>query len=79
MTATGRRFYFMTHTPEDICLDDIAIALSRLCRYTGHTKRMYSVLEHSILPYKDEDIRWQMASAFWQRFVQIAEWYGAKI
>lgn len=40
------------HLEEDVIqltLEDIAVSLSRLARYTGHGSRFYSVLEHSLL------------------------------
>ena len=46
-TFTGRKFYFLRCTPDDICLHDISRALSHLCRFTGHTKYHYSVAQHS--------------------------------
>lgn len=45
-TYTGRRFYPIDPRPEDIELRDIAHALAHLCRFTGHTKKHYSVAEH---------------------------------
>jgi len=45
-TYTGRQFYPIDPRPEDVDLVDIAQALSQLCRFTGHTKRFYSVAEH---------------------------------
>lgn len=48
-TNSGRKFYLHDFGPEDFELGDIAVALSRQCRYNGHTKRHYSVLEHSCL------------------------------
>jgi len=46
-TYTGVRFDLLVPTPEMVELDDIAHALSMLCRFTGHTKFFYSVAEHS--------------------------------
>lgn len=47
-TYTGRKFDLIAPTADMICLRDIAHALAHLCRFTGHTKRFYSVAEHSI-------------------------------
>lgn len=52
-TYTGRKFYFLRCTPDDIDLRDIARALSHLCRFTGHTKFHYSVAQHSYLVAKE--------------------------
>lgn len=47
-TRTGRRFYPLDPRPEDVDLIDIAHALARQCRFSGHTSRFYSVAEHSV-------------------------------
>lgn len=46
-TFTGKAFYPLDPRPEDICIEDIAHALTYLCRFGGHCKRFYSVAEHS--------------------------------
>jgi len=48
-TYTGKRFDLIDPKPEQICMADIAHALSRACRFTGHTFAHYSVAEHSVL------------------------------
>lgn len=47
-TFTLRRFWPLDPRAEDIVLDDIAHALSMMCRFTGHVHRFYSVAEHSV-------------------------------
>lgn len=47
--ASGRKFWPLDPRPEEIHIEDIAAALSKLCRYGGHCKRFYSVAEHSVL------------------------------
>lgn len=48
-TYTGKAFYPLDPNPDDICIEDIAHALSMICRYGGHSRRFYSVAEHSCL------------------------------
>lgn len=48
VTYTGRKFDFDSFGPQDICPTDISVALSRLCRFTGHSLRFYSVAEHTL-------------------------------
>lgn len=48
-TFTGRRFYPLDPQPDEIEPEDVAHALSLLCRYGGHVDRFYSVAEHCVL------------------------------
>jgi len=48
-TYTGKAWYPMTPRAKDVDIEDIAHALSLLCRYGGHCRRFYSVAEHSVL------------------------------
>ncbi|WP_426817642.1 HD family hydrolase [Winslowiella sp. 2C04] len=47
-TLSGKHFNFLNVTPESICIDDIAAALSNICRFTGHLQEFYSVAQHSV-------------------------------
>lgn len=47
-THSGRYFDPFNPDPALIEIEDIAIGLSRIPRFAGHTKRFYSVLSHSI-------------------------------
>lgn len=47
-TYTGRQFWPLDPRPDDVHIEDIAHALSMLCRFGGHCDRFYSVAEHSI-------------------------------
>ena len=48
-TFTGKEFHFLDPTHEQIDIRDIAHSLAYTCRYTGHSRKFYSVAEHSIL------------------------------
>lgn len=56
-TASGLHFYHFTPDPDTVIVEDIAHALSMICRYTGHTKFHYSVGQHSI--YAEQVLREQ--------------------
>jgi hypothetical protein len=47
-TYTGKMFNVFEPDPDLICIEDIAHALSNLCRFGGHTRLFYSVAQHSI-------------------------------
>lgn len=47
-TFTGKKFYPADPKIEDICIEDIAHALSMMCRFTGHCREFYSVASHSV-------------------------------
>lgn len=47
-TLTGKKLDPFNPTPDTVCIEDVAHALSNLCRFGGHCKRFYSVAEHSV-------------------------------
>jgi uncharacterized protein len=48
-TFSGRQFWPLDPRAEDVEIADIAHALANQCRWTGHTKKFFSVAQHSIL------------------------------
>lgn len=48
-TASGKFFDILKPEEYDFDIEEIATALSNLCRYTGHVNQFYSVAEHSVL------------------------------
>lgn len=49
ITYTGESFYPLDPRKEDYNLEDIAHALSMICRFGGHSEFHYSVAQHSLL------------------------------
>lgn len=47
-TYSGKKFWPLDPRAEDMGVKTIAYALSKQCRYAGHTSRFYSVLEHCL-------------------------------
>ena len=47
-TYTGQQFDPMQMQEENICIEDIAHALSLMCRGGGHIRTFYSVAQHSL-------------------------------
>lgn len=47
-TLSGKKFNYLTATVDDIDIEDIATALSHICRFAGHLPEFYSVAQHSV-------------------------------
>lgn len=47
-TYTGVKWFITDPHPDDVRIKDIAHALSMICRFGGHTRKFYSVAEHSV-------------------------------
>ncbi len=48
LLSGGRKLHLPRPFPGEICIEDIAHALSHICRFGGHTSHFYSVAEHSL-------------------------------
>ncbi len=48
-THTGHTIDLVNPSEDQIYLDDIATALSRICRFAGHSNVFFSVAQHSVL------------------------------
>jgi hypothetical protein len=51
-TASGKIIDLKNPSEDSICIDDIANALSKICRFGGNTNQFYSVAQHSVLVSK---------------------------
>ena len=49
VTHGGHKFHITDPWNSTITIEDIAAALSKLCRFNGHTRKFYSVAQHSVL------------------------------
>ncbi|RYM48030.1 HD family hydrolase [Serratia proteamaculans] len=49
LTFTGKRFDYAAPSVDDICIEDIAQALSHECRFNGHIPEFYSVAQHCVI------------------------------
>ena len=48
-TASGKHFDYLNASTDDVVIEDIATALSNICRFAGHLPEFYSVAQHSVL------------------------------
>ena len=48
-TYTGKSINLLNFREKDVDINDIAHALSNICRFTGHVRDFYSVAQHSLL------------------------------
>lgn len=59
-TYTGGAFSYTDPLVADVNIEDIAWALSNICRWGGHTSRFYSVAQHSILCARKMTPQWAL-------------------
>lgn len=56
-TNSGKKFSYNYTEPDQICIEDIANALSKICRYAGHIDKFYSVADHccNLVEYEESN------------------------
>ena len=53
LLSTGRVWFLEHPWSRDMDIEDIAHALSHLCRFGGHCREFYSVAQHCVLAYRE--------------------------
>ena len=48
-TATGRQFWPLDPRADEVRINDVALQLAKICRFSGATREFYSVAQHSVL------------------------------
>lgn len=48
-TLSGKHFDYLNAQTDNVDIEDIATALSNICRFAGHLPEFYSVAQHSVL------------------------------
>lgn len=48
LTQSGQKFYPFDPRPEEVKIADVAAALSKVCRFGGHTRQFVSVAQHAV-------------------------------
>ena len=48
-TATGGQFWPLDPRADEVWIDDVALQLSKICRFSGAVRKFYSVAQHSVL------------------------------
>lgn len=62
LTQSGQQFDLLRPTASMIKPVDIAHALSRLCRFNGHTRAHYSVAQHSLIVASLVPVEYQLVA-----------------
>lgn len=59
-TYTGIKFDLLNPTPDMVTIRNIGHAVSLLCRFTGHTRKFFSVAQHSYDVSRMVDSKYKM-------------------